>query len=757
MIAVSSRVSNRILYNYDEVPDLIKTLPRWVPWRYEYRYDKNENRKKTKVPIDLDLRPFDATIASGFEFDESHRLYLSHREENGKNAVDGLGICLGEAGGVKLAGIDTDKSLVNNSFARWAKEPIDFIKGYADVSPSGKGVKLFFRVGEDFLKDEVTPHKKYINKDQGTAIEFYHEKRFFTLTGIQLPGYDSDMPFQDQEALLWFRASFADEIAKRTKSERKAARESRELPNGGLPGADEEKVLEFMRKASNWPSIESLMNGVDPIGGRGDSEVDAALATHIGFYAGQNIDLIERIMRQSKLVREKWDSRRGHLNWIQYTIQNCLNRMDSFYQWREPRIDADRLIAEALKKSKQEQEPSGQPELVLVDPDEEPDIGFEDRPRKKNSMLEETSRLQALTPLQAWAQALKRPREPFIESHSTFGDITMLFGVAGGGKSELVKKIIMCSIFGEDFFGNRIKRAHHLYIDPENGQNTLFDLYTACGTHPQDIMEMPDPFSEEWDMVAARSEEFYEKIATHAASDDKLQALEQYLTIVSERPENFGPEALRGLLRQRREVIGDERLAVYLDPFRALHSHIEGYDENNANCVQPILDDYNRVAREFNVSLWILHHTVKSNNGKGVGSGAFYGAASNILIYERSPEDHGSPGILKVYRMRGQSPCAPIRIGMDTKTRKMFRMASGKDEKAVGDGILDRQHMNMIESFLKYDEDLNQSQITVKAKLKSIPKNRVPVLLGMLVEAGRASIGHGEKQAKLYRRSPREE
>ncbi|CAM3744732.1 VapE domain-containing protein [Bordetella tumulicola] len=43
------------------------------------------------------------------------------------------------------------------------------------------------------------------------------------------------------------------------------------------------------------------------------SSADLALASHLAFWTGRNAERIERLMRQSKLVREKWDNRSDYL------------------------------------------------------------------------------------------------------------------------------------------------------------------------------------------------------------------------------------------------------------------------------------------------------------------------------------------------------------------------------------------------------------------------------------------------------------
>ena len=60
------------------------------------------------------------------------------------------------------------------------------------------------------------------------------------------------------------------------------------------------------------------------------SESDMALASHLSFWTGCDAPRIERLMRRSGLVRDKWDSHRTYLR--ELTIQNACNGCSAVYQ-----------------------------------------------------------------------------------------------------------------------------------------------------------------------------------------------------------------------------------------------------------------------------------------------------------------------------------------------------------------------------------------------------------------------------------------
>lgn len=63
--------------------------------------------------------------------------------------------------------------------------------------------------------------------------------------------------------------------------------------------------------------------------GYGESEVDMALAAHLAFWTGCDVDRIDRLMRQSALRRAKWDDRRPDGTWLRHTIlRQCAKQGD---------------------------------------------------------------------------------------------------------------------------------------------------------------------------------------------------------------------------------------------------------------------------------------------------------------------------------------------------------------------------------------------------------------------------------------------
>ena len=189
--------------------EFLAAQPRWVLWRPVER-----NGRQTKEPS----RVIGAGRASSTNpkdwapFPQADRVFRS-----APNRWSGLGIVLGELeGGVEyLAGIDLDQCLDDGAMAAWAEPFIGLLDSYAEVSPSGEGVKAFFRIARcDLpafrhalgLRDDEWGRKRTYGATpahggHAPAAELYISRRYFTVTGIQIPESPDEVALLSPDAL----------------------------------------------------------------------------------------------------------------------------------------------------------------------------------------------------------------------------------------------------------------------------------------------------------------------------------------------------------------------------------------------------------------------------------------------------------------------------------------------------------------------------------------------------------------------------
>lgn len=143
----------------ENIPKELMARPQWVNWRFKERGDK-----LTKVPYKpgTERKASSTDLLTWGTFDEA---FASVEEGH----HDGLGFVF--SSGDPYCGVDLDgcRNSETGELAAWAEKIIDTLDGYAEVSPSGRGVHV--------ITCGKTP-----NKRRG-QIEIYSLERFFTMTG----------------------------------------------------------------------------------------------------------------------------------------------------------------------------------------------------------------------------------------------------------------------------------------------------------------------------------------------------------------------------------------------------------------------------------------------------------------------------------------------------------------------------------------------------------------------------------------------
>lgn len=211
--------------------------------------------------------------------------------------------------------LDMDKCITNGMYSPQALEWLGLLPGcFFEFSSSGNGCHV---VG----KGTVPAHAKR-NKELGA--ELYTEKRgiAFGLSGRAWGSADVGAPAIASIASLHF--------APRPEAESGEYLQPRADWSG--PVDDEELV----RRALSSPSVAARMGNkasfadlwnAEPdallkfYGPQGRTEADMALAQHLAFWTGCDAPRMERLMRQSKLARDKWTLHRTYLR--ELTITNA--------------------------------------------------------------------------------------------------------------------------------------------------------------------------------------------------------------------------------------------------------------------------------------------------------------------------------------------------------------------------------------------------------------------------------------------------
>jgi hypothetical protein len=159
------------------IPALLKKEARWAPWRAKW----NDKRGKwDKVPCSP-TAPFHGLSTNKPERWGPFTAALQALQAQPERFA-GLGYLMTRLHG--LVGIDLDSCVADGVVAPWAMEIVAALGSYAEISPSGRGLRIFVR-GET-LSD-------WTNHEVGIEVYSGHEARFLTVTGDHLPGTPSEV------------------------------------------------------------------------------------------------------------------------------------------------------------------------------------------------------------------------------------------------------------------------------------------------------------------------------------------------------------------------------------------------------------------------------------------------------------------------------------------------------------------------------------------------------------------------------------
>ncbi|MBO6138365.1 MAG: nucleoside triphosphatase [Lachnospiraceae bacterium] len=258
---------------YEKLPQELKERGSFCLWKYEERYGR-----MTKVPYQTSGLRADSTNKATFT---DYATAISLRDK-----YDGIGIGVFD----DICAIDIDHCIENGTLSAMAEDIINRMDSYTEYSPSGTGVRILFK---DLLPS-YDKERYYIN-NRNIGLEVYvagYTSRFVTVTGNAI----SNIGIED-------RAEALTEIL-----EKYMVRPGKPVSHASAPGSylSDDSVLTKISASKQAEKFNALWNGIIP-DGKSHSEADAALCAMLAFWCGGDTDQMDKLFRQSALMRDKWN------------------------------------------------------------------------------------------------------------------------------------------------------------------------------------------------------------------------------------------------------------------------------------------------------------------------------------------------------------------------------------------------------------------------------------------------------------------
>jgi hypothetical protein len=411
--------------NPEGIPEALREQRRWAPWRAVWREKRGKYDKVPCLPNGHGLST--AKPERWLSFDAAVRAAQARPD-----MFAGVGYVM--TGPHGIVGIDLDRCVSAQGIAPWAADILASVGSYAEVSPSGNGLRVFA------LGDVPSD---WMNHDQGIEVYAGHEPRFLTLTGQRLPTSPAGMSAPPAEVLAGLAARYARERTQPT-----ADVISLQLPDV----MDELALPDLASLGLPWQASEFLTEGTT----RGDRSREVFAAAVELYRAGlSDAEVFSVLATNPHAFEVALDHRRQ---------------------------DPDRALlyiwVEHCQKAK------GRASSRVASADD-----FDDVSEPGAGAAPGVKAMFDIVPAADFS--IGKPLRWLLKRLLPHGTVGAVYGASGAGKSFLVLDMVIAIARGQDWRGHRCKQAGVLYVAAEGAAGVRNRLTAHSRHHGYELSSMP--------------------------------------------------------------------------------------------------------------------------------------------------------------------------------------------------------------------------------------------------------------------------
>ena len=274
----------------------LRNFKQWVGFKFSERKTKDDNTKLTKTPIN----PYTGNGAKVNE-PETWGTFDDAEQAMENFSLDGIGFVFANG----YAGIDLDHVIFpNGELEASARSIVEKMDSYTEYSPSGEGLHILFKLDQPLTKLLTNDFKHTFS-----GREIYDEKRYFTVTGNI---FGNPKPMRERSETV--KAVYCEYFTEKKPDNASQAQKKVNNQNSQLtpqpkiqPSISDSELWDNMFNSSKGYKIKALFNGDTTMYNDNDNAADLALCNHLAYWTKNNPIQIDRMFRETKLMRPKWD------------------------------------------------------------------------------------------------------------------------------------------------------------------------------------------------------------------------------------------------------------------------------------------------------------------------------------------------------------------------------------------------------------------------------------------------------------------
>lgn len=439
----------------NNIPERLKQQGKYCCWKYQPRPG---SPKPAKVPYNPGTgSPANTADASTFGGFGDVQDYAS----KGYNGV-GVGLYPLPDNSL-LAAIDIDHCIdAQGTLSEMADDIIRTMRAYTEFSPSGHGIRILFRLSPGYAFDSS---RYYINH-QALGLEVYvagATSKYVSVTGNTCTS-DADLELRDAELGLVLEKYMVRPEQLAPVPVQPAAPASGQQANALRP-----EDLALIESIQQGPSGEKFMAlGCGDLSAYDNNQSSADLA-FCNILAARTKDpaQIDRIVRNSKLMRKKWDEKRGSITYGSKTIREAINssltRQQQVEQQKGAALMAPIQQAVSQPPMVSAQQAVSQPPVVSVQ---------QAPPMAVRQAVASVPKYQPLLSAQTLENLQMAPLVYVVPDILPQG-LTILSSAPKLGKSFMCLQLSLAVAGGTTFLGRQTAQMGVLYMALEDGNRRL--------------------------------------------------------------------------------------------------------------------------------------------------------------------------------------------------------------------------------------------------------------------------------------------